>query len=517
MPSDWSFGGVQIGENSPGKPLDDEIPLHLLAIGDFSGRGQRGAVETGASLAKRRPVLADRDSLADLPSRLNVHLSVAPGAAPEGLRIGSLEDFEPDRLLESIDSLAALLQMRRRLQNPATFAEALRELQGPETPAKAAPGPAGSTPASSTPTTPAQPGAGLFDAMLAETERHQLAERPLEFLLTGAPSPGALGDLVRSIVEPHLVARDDPRVHELTQAVDADLTAGLRAVLHDAAFQSVESAWRGLELLVRDLDQEGRVKIHVLDWSKAELLADLDHVETSVLLRLLHSKPPAEGQPWGSVVVLHELGATAEELAAIGCLGLICGATTTAATVGIHDAATGRHFEDEGPVPDPRRELPPGVARQLAETWDEVRAVGRLDYVAAAWPRRLLRLPYGQQTRSIAAFEFEEMPTPPQNGRFLWGSPATMVACLLGRAFLAGGWGALGRIDGDLAGNPLYVYRHEGESRTQAPTEHVLSETALHHVDDRGLTVLVGYRNRDHLAVPRVQAITRGPWRGCWG
>src|SRR6185503_21304244 len=92
---------------------------------DFSGRANRGVVEP---LAGRRPVHIDCDNFAQVMARLRGTLKL-PAAQPGGpmvaLRIETVEDFHPDNLVKNVESLAALLKTRGRLQSPATAADAL--------------------------------------------------------------------------------------------------------------------------------------------------------------------------------------------------------------------------------------------------------------------------------------------------------------------------------------------------------------------------------------------------------
>ena len=58
-------------------------------------------------------------------------------------------------------------------------------------------------------------------------------------------------------------------------ALELELASQLRAILHHPHFQALESGWRAVDFLVRNLDSEENLKLYLLDISKDELAADL--------------------------------------------------------------------------------------------------------------------------------------------------------------------------------------------------------------------------------------------------
>src|SRR5262249_20721374 len=107
---------------------------------------------------------------------------------------------------------------------------------------------------------------------------------------------------------------DDFHPDQIAGQIDffADLGEGeqnalMRAVLHHRDFQALESAWRGLEWLLRRTDKGGRVEAVLYDVSRAELAADLtaaDDLSGCGLYRLLVEKATAGpgGERWGLLV-----------------------------------------------------------------------------------------------------------------------------------------------------------------------------------------------------------------------
>ena len=85
-------------------------PFRIALIGDFSGRTNRGAIETGRAIAARRPVRVDRDSLDDAIARFAPRLEVNLGSVDERSEISfsSLDDFHPDSLYQRLPRFRAL-------------------------------------------------------------------------------------------------------------------------------------------------------------------------------------------------------------------------------------------------------------------------------------------------------------------------------------------------------------------------------------------------------------------------
>ena len=57
-----------------------------------------------------------------------------------------------------------------------------------------------------------------------------------------------------------------------------------------------------------------------------------------------------------------------------------------------------------------------------------------------ATPRFLLRLPYGANTRSIDAFEYEECDGRHDWNDYVWGNPGYACAVMLAQGFDKDGW-----------------------------------------------------------------------------
>jgi len=472
-------------------------PFRIALIGDFSGRTNRGLVETGRALAGRRPVRVDRDSLDVAVARLAPRLELDLQPSGERVEIGfsSLDDFHPDRLYERLPRFRALRDAGARALATASL------VAGPS-----------SRPTPATPT-------GVLDAILGDAP-----VPPGGAALAKAHSlpaldnraDGGLAEFVQRVVAPHLIGTPDPSGAEIKAGVDAAVTAELRAILHHSDYQGLEAAWRGASFLVRRLDTDSALQIHLIDVSRDELAADLesDAVEGSGIHRLLVEgsvgTPGSEG--WALLVGAFTLGDADGDLALLGRIGRVArdaGATFVAggaaALAGIGSIAT---------TPDPD-----DWSDDAPDGWNELRRSGVASHLALVLPRFLLRLPYGKRTDECELVPFEEtaLDASPEHESYLWGSGSLAAALLIGEAFSEAGWSL--RPGREISNLPLHVYHTDSETVAIPCAEAVLTERAAERLLENGLSPLLSVRDSDAVVLPRLQSIAEPLARlsGRWG
>jgi type VI secretion system protein ImpC len=109
-------------------------------------------------------------------------------------------------------------------------------------------------------------------------------------------------------------------IDNLIAGIDDKISHQLDEVLHNEKFQQLESAWRGLKLLIDRTDFRKNVKIEVLNVSKADLQESFeDSLELiqSPLYRHVYTnaydQPGAD--PYGAIVTNYEFENTASDMA----------------------------------------------------------------------------------------------------------------------------------------------------------------------------------------------------------
>jgi predicted component of type VI protein secretion system len=101
-------------------------------MGDFSGRGGRETIDSGARLAERAALKVDIDNFEDVLARLAPRIELPPVDEVGPLTtvtVDRLEDFHPDALYDTLPFFADLRDLHRRLMDSATFAAAAAELR----------------------------------------------------------------------------------------------------------------------------------------------------------------------------------------------------------------------------------------------------------------------------------------------------------------------------------------------------------------------------------------------------
>lgn len=399
----------------------------LLLVGDFSGH----------PAADRKP-LADRPThRVDIDNVDAVMARLAPrfGSGAGEAEFTEPEDFHPDALYTRLDLFQALREARR--QPPQKAADLLGALLG----------------GSATAAAPAAP----------------------------APATGGLDDLIRRVVAPHIVPDTRAETQAYLAAVDAAIAEQMRRVLHDPAFQALESAWRGVQWLVSSLELDESLQLHLFDATRDELLADVvaaqGQLANTGLYRALADRwrNVPGGEAWSLLAGLYTFGGSDADVGLLAALGLIA-------------EQAGGPFVARG-----------DEALAVAPTagWQALRHSEAAPWIGLAAPRVLLRLPYGKATDPVAAFAFEEFAGAPVHEDFLWGNPALAVALLVGR-------GGDSQEIGDL---PAYTFTQDGERELQACAERYLGEAAGSALLAAGLMPVMSHRHRNAVTVMRLQSV----------
>lgn len=439
-------------------------PFRLLVLAGFTGHRQpSGLGRSGKQLLEIRP-----DNLDEVMARLAPGVTVRVGSLPISIDFASLDDFHPDSLWRRLDAFAALREARERLSHLSTFGDTAGK------PGSMRPEPE----RSAEPVQPSEEGGGLLERIAASTTGSRTQQAVRE-------DPWAR--LIEAIVAPHVLPKPDRRQKDLLARLDALAGELMRAILHQPDFQALEAAWRSLFWLLQRLEVGDEAELYIVDAAREDLEADLltSELSSSQLFRLL-----VEEGPWAAVAALYEFAPAAHDtelLERMGALALLAGAPLVA-------AASPRFRE---PLGDDERSV-----------WGRLRTRAAAQAIGLAWPRFLLRLPYGGQTAPIDEFDFEEMPQPPEHEAYLWGNPAIAVACLLANDWARRGWTPSAGIETEIEGLPVHTWRNaDGDVEMQPCAEQWLTERETLRLLESGLVALVPLKNRDAVCLPRLQSV----------
>jgi type VI secretion system protein ImpC len=421
----------------------------------------------------------DRDDIDAAMEKLRVEVELPVAGA---IRFRELEDFHPDRLYASLDFFAKLRQARDEAGSP-----------GPPRAPLPPPRPCAVEPSLGL--------NGLLEQAMEETASRS-EERPAE-------TRDDFQAWLKEQVAPHLEPGEDPHLAERRVLVDRAASVQMRALMHFPSFQNTEAAWRALFFLLRRLETNELLKVHLVDISKQELARDLEAVEDfrdSGIYQLL-----AGDRPWAVLAGDYTFGPGGDDCGLLARLGLVASrvgapflARGASELIGCASLADTPDYRDWDPA--------------TTEEWETLRRLPVASWIGLAMPRFLLRLPYGKATEACENFALEEMPSGVEHERYLWGNPAFACAALLGASFSAHGWNMRPGTHLNLDRMPLDIRDRDGEPAAQPCAEVLMSEHGAERIMERGIMPLASLKESDEVRLVRFQSIAypaaalAGPW-----
>ena len=504
----FSFGKLATG----GGGRTGDGPFRILLMADFSGRARRGVV---GPLAERKIAFLDVDNWERVLAGLGGEIHVPAGGSGPAIviRPREIDDFHPERMFDKLEVFQALRSLRRRLMDPASFADAAAEVHSWAE--GAAPEAAEPAEAPRAEEAPAEAAGDVLGRLLGERPPH-----------AGAPGAGGAGAsidaILRSVVGPYIVPDTDKEQSALVARLDEAVAAQMGAILHDAGFQVVEAAWRSVHFLVTHLETDEDLKLHLMDVTKDELAADLtasEDLRSTGLFDLLVTRTIGTqgGKPWSLLAGAFFFDRTASDAALLGRLAKIVKVAGAPFVGAAADRVAG--CESLAATPDPDDwTLPPDA--DAAAAWAELRKLPEANYIALGLPRMLLRLPYGKDTDPVDAFDFEELGETPRHEDYLWGNPAFALVEALGAGFAEHGWQMAPALYHDVEDLPMHVFTADGERRIMPCAEVYLTDRAGLALQEMGLTALLSVQGQDLVRIRGVAALAdpvtalAGRWTG---
>ena len=321
----------------------------------------------------------------------------------------------------------------------------------------------------------------------------------------GARIGAALNFFIESVVQsPQPVERIDKVVLDgYIAEIDRRISQQLDEVMHHAAFQAMESAWRSLKFLVDRTDFKRNEKIDLLDVSKEELAEDFEDSPETVQSGLYRHVYTDEydtpgGEPYAAVIsnfAFHNTPGDINHLYELSRVAASCHCpflgSVTPGFFGKDSIQELTRIED----------LRSYMERSEFVKWNGFRQTDDARYVGLTLPRFLLRLPYGADTVPVKEFSYEEGVTGPDHEKYLWGSAAFAFAANMARSYADNGWCV--QIRGPEAGGkvqdlPVHFFDVGKGSQMKIPTEILIPETREFEFAREGFIPLSFYKNSNY-------------------
>lgn len=424
---------IQPGRKKTTTAQDDDV-FRILILADF------GAEDLG------KPVLIDRDNLEDVLERWKVAVEV-PLAGKISFR--TLDDFHPDELYRRLNLFKSLRDARERLEDPETYRETAKQLFNPPT-AQA--------------TMDILKPSNLLDQVVEEASGGSAADPFTEYL--------------RRLVAPYTEPRPDPKLPEMLAEIDAAVAGNMRAILHDKRFQTVEAAWRALDLLVRTVETGVELKIYAMHLPEKLFAGDLARAK-SLKDTVLHSLMSA--MEWNHIFGAYTFGDSELDVEVLGRTSLLASHFKTTFI-----AAAAPDFEKW-------EEPSPGLA--------ELKRLPEMSHIGLSLPRWIVRMPYGKKSAPIDTFEFEELEKTPKHEQYCWANPSFACALLIAEDR------ATGVESLNIHNLPAHTYKDSGEAVTKPCAEFLMTQKTAEHLTELGFMPLISMKGQDWIRLAGFRAL----------
>ena len=298
---------------------------------------------------------------------------------------------------------------------------------------------------------------------------------------------------------------------EAIAGIDQAISRQLAAIMHVDEVQKLEGSWRGLHHLVMNSETGSGLKIRMFNAKKKEIFKDLskavefDQSETWKKLYENEFGTPG-GEPYGALIGDFEITNHPEDIELLTSMssvaaGSFCPFITT-------PSAKFFGFDSWEELTKPR-DLEKIFESQEYTQWRSFRDSEDSRFLTMAMPRALARLPYGEATKPVEEFHFEEVDETGmgtkkgmRHDQYCWMSAAYVMGTTLTNAYSEYGWctairGAEG--GGKVEGLPTHTFvSDEGDLDTKCPTEIAITDRREAELSKCGFLPLCHYKNTDY-------------------
>ena len=260
------------------------------------------------------------------------------------------------------------------------------------------------------------------------------------------------------------------------------------AVIHDRAFQGLESTWRGLKFLIDRTDFRENVQVEMLAVPKS-------HLRDAIYKQVFQPEyNELSEHPLSAIIADYEFHPSSVDVELLGDIAAMATSMQVPFISSVGPAFFGMETaEEQAKVP---------MLRSLFEhprytQWRALRENENSQSIVLTTSRFLLRYPYGPDGEPVKAFNFTEQAT--SSTDYLWGRGAFALATTLVRSCIEKGWCT--QISGQRGGGtvenlPLWPYRTAGR-QVSIPIDVLYSQNKELEFGEAGLVLLSCRINSD--------------------
>jgi type VI secretion system protein ImpC len=277
-------------------------------------------------------------------------------------------------------------------------------------------------------------------------------------------------------------------------------------ILHSPEFQKIESAWRGLKLLIDRIDFRENIRVTLLQATKQELLDDFEdatEVPTSGLYRQVYTAEYGQfgGKPYGTMLCNYEFGPGNSDVSLLRYLASVGAMAHTPVIAAASPTLFGSEEKDFSNLPY-LKDLEGLFEAPQYTKWKGLRESEDARYLGLVMPRFLVRPPYKAEEGRVRTFAYDE-DVSASHEHYMWSSAAFAFGTRLADSFAKFRW--CPNIIGPQAGGtvddlPIHLYEALGEIKAKIPTEVLISERREYELSEQGLIALTMRKDSDNAA-----------------
>jgi len=301
---------------------------------------------------------------------------------------------------------------------------------------------------------------------------------------------------------------------EVIAQIDELVSGQLDEILHNASFQKLESAWRGVQDVADHIPKSANITLDLLDVSKDELQQDFENHASDIFASSLFQKVyVAEydqygGRPYGVLLGDYQFAHVPSDLFWLRSMSKVAAAShapflaaVSAEFFGcqnVHEVEAIQNLE--GVVNHPRY-----------GDWNIFRDSDEACYIGLTFPRYVQRLPWNPETNPVPHLNYREEARG-DSSKYLWGNAAWLMARNLIRSFHQAGWcqhirGPKG--GGLIQGLPIDTFDLHGQEETKMPVEVLVPDYRELEFAKSGFIPLVWRKASADAAFFSVQSVKR--------
>lgn len=293
-------------------------------------------------------------------------------------------------------------------------------------------------------------------------------------------------------------------VDHMIAAIDQKLSAQMDEILHAAEFQALESAWRGLKLLIDRTDFRENVIVEIFNVTKDELLDDFldaSEISQSALYKTVYTAEYGQfgGKPVGAIIGNYYFNPTAIDMRLLQGVASVATMAHAPFIAAAAPSFFGLNSFERLPA---LKDLQDIFSSTRYTKWNAFRESEDARYVGLTVPRFLLRQPYDPEENPVRAFVYSES-VDDNHENFLWGNTAFAFATRITDSFANYRWAAniIGpRSGGAVEDLPVHLYESLGDMEMKIPTEVLISDRREYELAEQGFIALTMRKGSDNAA-----------------